>query len=55
MPATMIHIFQSLDLIVNGETKRFMKDTFSTRFYSEIQNQMESGGNSDDIAVDYRL
>ena len=55
MLASMIRIFQSLDLIINGEAKRFMKEKFSTRYSSEIQNQMESGGNADDIAVDLRL
>ena len=54
-PANMIHIRQSLDLIVNGKAKRFIKDQFFTRYLSEIPNQMESGGNTDDIAVDLRL
>lgn len=30
VPANMTHFFQPLDLTVNGEVKRFMKDKFTT-------------------------
>ena len=30
VPANMTHFFQPLDLTVNGEAKRFMKDKFTT-------------------------
>ena len=29
VPANMTHFFQSLDLTVNGEAKRFMKERFT--------------------------
>jgi len=34
VPANMTHFSQPLDLTVNGEAKRFMKDNFST-WYSD--------------------
>ena len=55
VPANMTHFFQPLDLTVNGEAKRFMKDQFTWWYSAEIQKQMESGTSSDDIEVDLRL
>ena len=37
VPANMTHFFQPLDLTVNGEAKRFMKDQFTTWYPAEIQ------------------
>ena len=55
VPANMTHFFQPLDLTVNGEAKRFMKDQFTMWYSAEIQKQMEATGNDDDIEVDPRL
>ena len=55
VPANMTHFFQPLDLTVNGEAKRFMKDQFTMWYSAEIQKQMEATGNDDDIEVDLRL
>lgn len=41
VPANMTHFFQPLDLTVNGEAKRFMKDQFTNWYSAEIQKQME--------------
>ena len=37
VPANMTHFFQPLDLTVNGEAKRFMKDKFTTWYSEEVQ------------------
>ena len=55
VPANMTHFFQPLDLTVNGEAKRFMKDQFTMWYSAEIQKQMEATGNDDNIEVDLRL
>ena len=51
----MTHFFQSLDLTVNGEAKRFMKDEFTMWYSAEIQKKMEARGNDGDIEIDLRL
>ena len=43
VPANMIHFFQPLDLTINGEVKRYMKDKFSTWYSDEVKQQIESG------------
>ena len=43
VPANMIHFFQPLDLTINGEVKRYMKDKFSTWYSDEEKQQIESG------------
>ena len=55
VPANMTHFFQPLDLTVNGEAKRFMKERFTKWYAEEIQTQMESGVRTEDIMVDLRL
>ena len=55
VPANMTHFFQPLDLAVNGEAKRFMKDKFTTWYLDEVKQQIESGGDSTGINVDLRL
>ena len=54
--AYMTHFFHPLDLTVNREAKRFMKDTFTTWYSDEEKKQIGSGNSStDDIDVDLRL
>ena len=43
VPANMIHFFQPLDLTINGEVKRYMKDKFSTWYSDEVKQQIELG------------
>ena len=57
VPANMTHFFQPLDLTVNGEAKRFMKDKFTTWYSEEVQKQI-TPGNGDangEVNVDLRL
>ena len=41
--ANMTHLFQPLDLTLNGEAMRFMKERFTKWYAEEPQTQMESG------------
>ena len=49
------HFFQPLNLTVNREAKRFIKDKFTTWCSDEVKQQIESGGDCTDINVDLRL
>ena len=55
VPANMIHFSQPLDLIVNGEAKRFMKDKFTTWYSTEVQKQMEFRISIDETEVKLRF
>ena len=55
VPANLTHFFQPLNLIVNGEAKRFNKDKFTTWYLEEVKQQIKSGGDSSNIDVDLRL
>lgn len=57
VPANVTHFFQPLDLSVNGEAKRFMKDKFTTWYYEEVHKQINPGnGDADgEVNVDFRL
>lgn len=55
VPANMTHFFQPLDLTVNNEAKRFMKERFTKWYAEEVQTQMESGVRTEDIMVDLRV
>lgn len=53
--ANMTHFFQPLEITINREAKRFMKDKFTTWYSDEVKQQIESGGDSTDINVDPTL
>ena len=55
VPANVTHFFQPLNLTVNKEAKRFIKDKFTTWYSDEVKQQIESGGDCTDINVDLRL
>ena len=55
VPANMTHLFQPLDLTINGEAKGFMKDKFTAWYSNEVKQQIELGGDSTDVNVDLRL
>lgn len=55
VPANMTHFFQPLEITINGEAKRFMKDKFTTWYSDEVKQPIETGGDSTDINVDPRL
>ena len=55
VPANMTHIFQPLDLTVNGSSKNFMKKQFITYYSAAVKQQIDSGKNLEDIEVDFKL
>ena len=55
VPANMTHFFQPLDLTVNREAKKFMKDQFTAWYSAQIHTQLDSGVALDDVDVDMRL
>ena len=55
VPANLTHLFQPLDLTVNGAAKKFIKKEFITCYSSIIQQQLESGKKLEDINIDMRL
>ena len=55
LPANMTHFFQPLDLTVNREAKKFMKDQFTAWYSAQIHTQLDSGVALDDVDVDMRL
>jgi len=55
VPANMTHFFQPLDLMVNGQAKKFFKKKFSTWYSAEVQKQVDGGINFEDVGVDLKL
>ena len=51
----MTHIFQPLDINVNGVAKGFLKDKFQKWYTSEIKKQMDNGKGIYEVDVDTRL
>ena len=55
VPANMTHLFQPLDLTVNGCAKKFMRNRFTEYYAGAVREQLESGKELEDIDVDFRL
>ena len=51
----MTHIFQPLDINVNGVAKGFLKDKFQKWYTGEIKKQMDNGKSIYEVDVDTRL
>ena len=51
----MTHFFQPLDLTVNREAKKFMKDQFTAWYATQIHTQLDSGLPLNAVDVDMRL
>ena len=51
MPPNLIHVFQPLDLTINGNTKEFLKNKFSDWYASQITNKLEKGEDVYEIEV----
>lgn len=51
----MTHFFQPLDLTVNGQAKKFCKNKFATWYSAEVQKQVDSGINFEDVDGDLKL
>ena len=55
VPANMTHFFQPLDLTVNRDAKKFMKDQFTSWYSANVQSQLDSEVPLEDVDVDLRL
>ena len=55
VPANMTHFFQPLDLMVNGQAKKFSKNKFTMWYSAEVQKQLDCGINFEDVDVDLKL
>ena len=55
VPANMTHIFQPLDLTVNGYCKRFMKNKFAEWYSKQVSIELENGKELADIDIKFRL
>ena len=55
LPANMTHIFQPLDLTVNGTFKTFIHKTFSKWYIRRILHALENGCEVMDAKVDVKL
>ena len=53
--ANLTHIFQPLDINVNGVAKGFLKDQFQKWYTGEIQRQMDNGKGVYEVDVDTQL
>ncbi len=43
VPANMTHIFQPLDLTVNGSAKKFLRSCFTEYYAAAVKEQIDSG------------
>ena len=55
VPANMNHIFQPLDLTVNGSAKKFQQSCFTEYYAVAVKEQLGSGKQLEGIEVDFRL
>ena len=55
MPENMTHIFQSLDLTVNGAAKDFLKVKFTECFAKKSEESLQEGKELEDIEVKFEL
>ena len=55
VPANMAHIFQPLDLTVNGSAKSFLKAKFTEWFAEKIDEGLEEGKALEDIDIKLTL
>ena len=55
VPANMTHIFQPLDLTVNGHFKQYMKEKFSTWYSEQISLALENGKKLENINMSFKI
>ena len=51
MPPNLTHVFQPLDLTINGVAKAFLKNKFSEWYSQQITKRLEQGESIHDIEV----
>ena len=55
VPANMTHVFQPLDLTVNGSAKSFLKNKFMEWFAQKVDEGLEEGKELEDIDIKFTL
>ena len=55
VPKNMTHLFQPLDLTVNGHCKKFMKNEFAKWYMQQVDNALQVGTKLEDINIEFRL
>ena len=55
VPANMTHIFQPLDLTVNGHFKQYMKEKFSTWHSEQLSLALENGEKLENINISFKI
>ena len=55
VPNNMTHLFQPLDLTVNGHCKKFMKNEFAKWYMQQVDNALQVGKKLEDINIEFRL
>ena len=55
VPNNMTHLFQPLDLTVNGHCKKFMKNEFAKWYMQQVDNALQVGTKLEDINIEFRL
>lgn len=53
VPNNMTHLFQSLDLTVNGHCRKYMKKKFSEWYTQQIDNALQTGAKVENIQIDF--
>ena len=51
----MTHLFQPLDLTVNGHCKKFMKNEFAKWYMQQVDNALQVGTKLEDINIEFHL
>ena len=55
VPNNMTHLFQTLDLTVNGHCKKFTKNEFAKWYIQQVDNALQVGTKLEDINIEFRL
>ena len=55
VPVNLTHVFQSLDLAINGVAKSFLKSKFSVWYLKEIAKALDKGQDIHEVKVDTTL
>lgn len=55
VPANMTHLYQPLDLTVNGYAKKFLKNKFNNWYANQISKQLDAGTKLDEIRIKLKL
>ena len=55
VPDNMTHLFQPLDLTVNRQCKKFMKNESAKWYMQQVDNALQVGTKLEDINIEFRL